>query len=96
MKLGPKHSPRNECSDTICHTPNFDHPERDYNSIFAPFLGPSTYVANRKETKITKRSQLQSSVTGYLTTRFSIIGLIKQPFQQAGLIHTNTHQIMLA
>ena len=32
-----------------CHTPDFYHPERDYISIFTPFLGPSTYVANKKE-----------------------------------------------
>ena len=45
----------------------FDHLECDYNIIIARFLGPSTYVANRKETNITKWSRLQSAVTGYLT-----------------------------
>ena len=61
-----------------------------------PSFVPSTYVASKKNKQKQYGSQLQSSVTGYLTTRFSIIGLIKQPFKQTGLIHTNSQQIMLA
>ena len=63
---------------------------RQQDGTLASVRRPANLRRQQKH-KETIRSQLQSRVTSYLTTHFSIIGLLKQPFKQIGLIHTNSH-----